>query len=87
MEEKVTMRLKSSFFKSLIDGEFREMYRKMEQVKLVKVFEKCQKLEVVINLSRFNDPGIILKVCLKNSWKKVGKVFIKSSEADFCVIL
>ena len=67
MEEKVTMRLKSSFFKSLIDGEFREMYRKMEQVKLVKVFEKCQKLEVVINLSRFNDPGIILKVCLKNS--------------------
>ena len=67
MEEKVTMRLKSSFFKSLIDGEFREMYRKMEQVKLVEVFEKCQKLEVVINLSRFNDPGIIFKVCLKNS--------------------
>ena len=67
MEEKVTMRLKSSFFKSLIDGEFKEMYRKMEQVKLVKVFEKCQKLEVVINLSRFNDPGIIFKVCLKNS--------------------
>ena len=36
-------------------NKFREIHKKMEQVKLVKVLEKYPKVEVVINLNSFND--------------------------------